>query len=174
MALPAPSRSADRSAHAQRPGASPQSRRHLDVFHQRNLRKASELVEENTRDEDRLIAGRNAGEARAPVHHRGDHPQQRACAGDADIEPSPLLPAFRHACEQKDIGVVGQAGVRVQEEQNVTFCARRARVHLACASAGRRQDRVRSATSERKRVIAAAAVYHDDLDSAASRVGERC
>ena len=47
----------------------------FDVFHQGDRRVAAQLFEQGPADKDRLIAGAYTGQARAPVHHPGDHVQ---------------------------------------------------------------------------------------------------
>ena len=57
--------------------------------------KAAERLEQAALDEDRLVTGANAGQARAPVHQTRHESQQRRSAVDADIEAAPARAAPR-------------------------------------------------------------------------------
>lgn len=59
-----------RTAMLRRAGEAAQAARDVDVFHQRLVGESADGVEGIAAHEDRLVAGRDAGEARAQVHRR--------------------------------------------------------------------------------------------------------
>ena len=91
--LPTPRRRDDARAKAERTACGAlQALRQLDVLHQRLVRIAADRVEERALDEDALIAGRDARQPRAQVHHRGDEPQDAGTPRDRHVEPAPATP----------------------------------------------------------------------------------
>ena len=68
-----------------RPAQALEPPRDGDVLHQRQVGKAADRFERFTGDEDRLVAGGDAGQARAPIDHAGDDGEAadgvRQCAG---------------------------------------------------------------------------------------------
>src|SRR5712671_1010062 len=77
--LPTAPRGAHALAQARRPPAPLKLAAERDVFHQGDLRKSRERVAPY---EDRLITGRDPGEARAQVHGRRDRLEKRMAAFD--------------------------------------------------------------------------------------------
>src|SRR5216683_3316683 len=84
--FPASTGGRDARAKAERPADALQAARDLDVLHQRDVGEAADGRESVASHEDRLIAGRDAGEPRAQVHHGGDHREERMPAFDAHVE----------------------------------------------------------------------------------------
>ena len=84
-----------------------------DVLHQRDLRETAERVAAH---EDRLVAGGDAGQARAQVHAKGDHRQQRRAALDASRRIVPT-DCSANALKNQLLGVRRQARIGMQEQQ---------------------------------------------------------
>jgi hypothetical protein len=89
--LPAPARRGHARAQTQRRRDALESSRKCDVLHKRNPRKAARRREGLRGDEYRLIAGCDAGQPRAQIHHERDHRQQRVFAFDRDVEAAPAM-----------------------------------------------------------------------------------
>src|SRR5438445_9859225 len=87
--LPAAARCHRLVRKTQRPREVLQRSRQGDVLHQIERREASDAIERLAPDENSLIAGGNAGRARAQVHEKRDHGKQAALALDAHVEPPP-------------------------------------------------------------------------------------
>src|SRR5262245_34280455 len=86
LALPLPRRGAHLLAQAPHLAQALQPAAQLDVLHQRDIGKPSERLEGAAPYEDRLIAGRDARQAGAPVHECGDHPERPAVTRKAHVE----------------------------------------------------------------------------------------
>ena len=104
-----------------------------DVLHQRQVGKAADRFERFTGDEDRLVAGGDAGQARAPIDHAGDNDEQRMASGNAQVEAAPGAAGQR--CIDQAIGSNGQRRVGVQEEERVAGAERGAGIHRRAAAA---------------------------------------
>ena len=107
-------------------------------------------------------------EVRARVHERGDHGQQARAAGEGDVEASPARAALQRPRDRR-VGAVGQAGVGVQEQQDVGAARARPDVHLHGASARARQHPVGVLAGEGDGVVATAAVDDDHLVAGAAQ-----
>src|SRR5207302_9808072 len=143
---------------AQRPRHTLEGARQRDVLHQLERREASRALEGLAPDENGLIAGGNAGRARAQVHEKRDHGQTDAGAFDAHVEPPPCPAARNKTLEDARVGVLREARVGVKEKQDFAAGKCRSRVHLARATARSRNDSVGGAAREsRSRVARAAA-----------------
>src|SRR3977135_1585495 len=84
--LPAPAGGDDALGQAQRAAHALEALTERDVFHQRDRIAAARRDEGIAAHEDRLVAGRDAGEPRAEVHENADDEQQRMPALDLDVE----------------------------------------------------------------------------------------
>src|SRR6266853_4611898 len=127
-AFPAPARCHRLVRKTQRPRDALERARQRDVLHQLERREASGALEPFAPDENGLIAGGNAGRARAQVHEKRDHGQAVACAFDAHVEPPPRPSARREPLQDARVGVFRKARVGVKEKQDLALGERRARV----------------------------------------------
>src|SRR5690606_24437437 len=157
-ALPAPARRERRAAQAGRPPLAPHELAERDVFHERDLGKA---VEGLAAHEDRLVAGRDAGQARADIHGCGHDAQHRVLALDAHVEAAPG--AIPERPRDRRRGPCGQARIGMQENERLAASRPRTRVHLARPSARRDENAVAMAARLLRRAVGAAAVDDDDL-----------
>ncbi len=142
--------------------------RQRDVLHQRDLRISTDAAEQVVADEHRLVAGRDAGPARAQVHHGLDDAHQGPGTVDADIEAAPCEGPERCAAHQR-IGVLRQRGIGVQEQQHIGRAGRGAGVHLGGSPARREQREVGMSPCHGQGVVLAAAVDHDEAHAASAK-----
>ena len=123
-----------------RPGGRTAARRHAgspalrlaerDVLHQLDLREAGKRVAPH---EDRLVAGRDAGEARAQVHGAGHDFQQRMAPSISTSNlPQTKEPA---GVSTSSSGALRQSSVGVKEQQGSARAAASPGVHLHSAPA---------------------------------------
>jgi hypothetical protein len=169
--FPAPAGGGSARRQARRPAQIAQRRRQRDVLHQRDVAVAADGIEGGPRDEQRLVAGGDAGQAGAEVHGRGDQRQPARTSLDAHVEAPPNAPrrARRNPVQRRAdqaVGLLGQARVGVQEQQASPRRDRGAGVHLARAPARRRQHAGRRAARPAPPCVAAAAVDDDHFGAA--------
>ena len=177
-----------------RPEVTTRSRRHSggrdalqrlaqrDVLHQRERGEAAARRERRARHEDRLVAGRDAGEPRARVHEPARPAASSGCRPSiAHVEAAPVAaPAAARPSSTRRAAPGGQARVGVQEEQHVAARRARAGVHLAARPRGAIEHAVGERRGELARAVAAAAVDDDHLvrppraAAAARRARRRC
>jgi hypothetical protein len=124
--------------------------------------RAAEAVEQPALHEHGLVAGGDAAEARARVHERGHHAEQRVATVDAHVEAAPGR-ATRHGRSDQGIGVVGEVRVGVQEQQHLAARHVGAGVELRGAPARRLQHAVGQRRGQRGRAVLAAAIDHDEF-----------
>ena len=140
-----------------------ETRGQLDVLHERNRRVTAETFENVTAHEDRLIAGGDAGERRAPVHAALDDAIGGPRAVETDIETAPEMTGLdrrAHVAQR----LRRQARVHVQEQQNVGAGFGGAGVHLRrAATRGIQQTDSRMVPHDVTCRIIAAAIDDDDL-----------
>ena len=108
MSFPAPARGHDGVAQAGWRCQQTQAARQFDVLHQRLVGKAARALEGQPGREHRLIAGGDAGQARAQIHHLGHHPQHAGATIDAHVETAPAGTALDGRLDQP-VGAFGQA-----------------------------------------------------------------
>ena len=123
------------------------------------------------RNKDRLIAGRYAGQARAPIDHARDHRKKRMPPGDTQIEAAPSA-----ACERRGdqpAGIVRQSRIRVQEQERIAGAERRAGVHRRTAPVCRGNDAVGQRSRQLGRAVAGAAIDDDHLGAAGTQGRKR-
>lgn len=159
-------------AQAGRPGHAQQAARHFDVFHQRLRGKAAHAGKGGARHEHRLVAGGDAAIARAQVHAGRYHAQGTRAAGDAYVKTAPGRPRGQRLGYQP-VGIVRQQRVRVQKKQRVARSQLRTGVHLQGPAARRLNDLHAAGPCHGHRVIAAAAVGHNDLGAARAQRRQR-
>lgn len=137
-----------------------------DIFEHRDFRKTADALEDVTSHEDRVIAVIDAREAALQIVGGRYQPQ----APVRDIERMTEGPAGQPALQcrvHRRKRALGKSRVDVQEQQHVTLCRCGAGVHLR-ASAAARDEAAYSIHRPRciGRAVAAAAIYHDDLEVA--------
>ena len=94
-------------------------------------------------------------------------------AFDDDIEPPPSPAASRQMAEDQSVGLGGQPGVGVEEQQNLALCACGTRIHLRASAAWRFNDRIGQWARQLRRAVMAAAVRHDDFMAALAQRRQR-
>jgi hypothetical protein len=103
--------------------------RDLDIFHQRDRRKASNPLPCLSAEKNNLIAGCDPGQARTNIHRPGNQANQGTLGLKVDVETSPRVPA-----PQGSFNIVTPAlwklNVGVQKHQGITVADRRSSVHL--------------------------------------------
>src|SRR5262249_29518277 len=119
-----------------------------------------------------LVAGRDAGGARAQVHRGGDHGEQRMASLDAHVEAAPWTTAGRQTFQHQPVGARRQAGVGVEKQEKVAARPPGAGIHLRGAAARGRGQPVRHGAGGGHGAGAAAAVDHDDLGAAPAQSGQ--
>ena len=166
MGLPAPARGDCALAQAERAADALERLRQRDVLHQRDFGKAAGGVECLALDEHRLVAGRDAGSARAQVHHG----RRRASASGAGLRSSRR--SGPNACFERaspsSTSRSASGGSRVSAWRNSStspLALRGAGIHLHGAPARRRDDMVGAHPGALHGGVAAAAVDDDDLDA---------
>jgi hypothetical protein len=169
--LPAAARCGHARVQAQRPRHALEPARKRDVLHQGDVGISADRIEGFARDEHRLIAGHDAGEARADVHRGGDKRQQRMKAFDPHIEAAPGAPAPCKAVEHAPVGIGRQARIGMEKQQDIAARHGRAGIHLRGAPTRGCDDAIRPRLRKRHGAVGAAAVGHDDLG--ASRAQRR-
>jgi hypothetical protein len=97
--VPAAARRHSRRGDAAGPRQTLELARQRDVFHQWQIGKAADRPKRRSRDENRLVAGGDAGEPRAPIDHPGYEREQRMPAGDAQVETAPS--AIKSAAQKR-------------------------------------------------------------------------
>ncbi len=166
MLAPAPRRGGHARAQGQRPADALEPRRQGDVLHQRNGRKAAHGLERRAGDEHRLIAGGDAGEARARVHHgwrSSRAARRRRCARrngprrgpNGRDHPAPGGP-HRPAGGCRRAGTSGRRRVRAAAPAFICMARPVALGHHPVGEAARKL----------RRAVAAAAVGDDHFDAA--------
>ncbi len=151
-------------AQARHPPQATEPPRQLDVLHERDGRVAAQRLEGGAPHEDGLVAGEDAGQARAQVHEGGDHPEGPARVVEDDVEPAAHDPQVAERARDGALEARGQMRVGVEEEQDVPGGGGGARVHLEGAATGRRHEpRAGRAPYHGLGVVRAAAVRHEDL-----------
>ena len=111
---PAPRRRGHAGAQGQRPANALEPRRQRHVLHQRDLRKAAHVLECRAGDEHGLVAGGDAGQARARVHHDGDQNEQ-AAAIDTHVEAAPDAARSGQTVHNQRVRILGQHACRRAE-----------------------------------------------------------
>jgi hypothetical protein len=175
LPLPLPRGGGDAQAERAHPPAALQRAAQLDVLHQRDLGVAAERLEVGAPQEDGLIAGADAGGARAGVHGPGDHAEERARVVEAHVEAAAHHPRLGERPLHGPRRARGQARVGVQEQQRVAAGRPRAVIHLERPAARAREEpRARRACHHGGGLVAAAAVHHDDfrVGAIAGEVGQ--
>ena len=158
--------------------------RQRDVLHQRDVGKAAGRVERLARDEHRLVAGGDAGDARTPVHHAGDEPAAAGCGPSICTSKRPHCRG-RVAQARRAPAASASGGSRVSACRNSSTSPRgRGGAGFICARAAARRRDAPGRRSGRARCtvrVAAAAVDHDHLDAARAerrqrveRAGDAC
>src|SRR5215212_8936503 len=84
--FPAPARRYGPHRDAGGPRLALEAGRECDVLHEGEVGVAAHVCKGLTRDEDRLVARRDAGKSRTGVHQGGDNGQQRMPALDRHVE----------------------------------------------------------------------------------------
>jgi hypothetical protein len=166
--LPAPGRGRDPRAQAGWRGNALHRLAEGHVLHQRDRRETREI---RAAHEDRLVAGGDAGEARAPVHAEPDQRKPRIARIDGHVEAAPG--ARRQRREHLAIRLRRQERVCMQKQQGIPRRDGRAGVHLLRAAAQRRDHPVAVPPCKLRRAIRAAAVRHDHLVAARAQGRQR-
>lgn len=170
LPLPLPGRRRHAEAQGGQLPAALEAPAELDVFHQRHVRIAAQSFKGLSTDEDGLVARRDAAPAGALVHEPGDHPEHAPRVVEADVEAPRDDAGIAGRGFHGGEGAVGQERVGVEEEQDVAARRARARVHLARAPAGaREQANLRRARRDGGRRVRAAAIHQDDLGAGEAR-----
>jgi hypothetical protein len=137
----------------------------------RQLGIAANPLEQIAANEDRLVAGGNAAQPRAPVHHPLDDAQQAVAAVDAHVEASPGGTGRERAADQL-VGRRRQRRIGMQKEQDFALagtCAHR--VHLQ--SHGRAGASSSRSTSGRASSAVPSPLPPSTTSTSAPRVAQR-
>ncbi len=137
---PAPRGRDDRSGGDDNSTQAAQTSREIEIFHDRQIRKSADAPERFRSQEDCLVAVGHLEVARSPIHEHLDHPQSSMRGVDAKAKGSR---AHRSLCQYTANVLMEarrQAGVRMQEEQDLAGCDRGAGVELSTAAGRRRHD----------------------------------
>ena len=170
--LPAAGRRGNRPGKAERRRDALQGARERDVFHERLPGKTARGIEGLARGEDRLVAGGDPGQARTPVHHETDEGEEPRRARDAHIEAAPAAapPQGLAAPRSRRESGSAQSACRKRRTSPVAarapafICAARPRCEAITLSA--------SGAASAARVVAAAAIDDDHLDTALAHGGQ--
>ena len=169
--VPAPTRSHRRRGDADRPREALELSRQGDVLHQRQIGKAADGAKRHAADKNCLIAGRDAGEPRAPIDHSRDQRKQRMTAGNTQVEtaPSAVRSAARKCSGNEAIGIVRQRCIGMKKDQDIAAAERRAEVHRGAAVARAHNHPIRQGSRQRHGAVTAAAVHHDHFGAAGAQ-----
>ncbi len=151
-----------------------QAARQLDVFHQRLVGEAADVLEQRAPHEHGLVAGGDAGQPRALVHQAATTRSIARPAVDAHVEAAPAgaARAARRRCTSS--AACGQARVGMQEQQHIgRGRARRRRSSAARGRARLVSTRSASGAASCRRAVAAAAVDDDDFGAARAQRRQR-
>ena len=111
----------------------------LDVFHQRNLCKPSDPLEDIPSDEEGLVACGNAAPAGTQIHHVSDEAGYRTWGVEADVEASADASLVGQRGGDGLSGVGGEVRIGVKEQEHLAAAAGCTGVELARTSRGRLQ-----------------------------------
>jgi hypothetical protein len=145
--------------------------RQRDVFHQRQIGKAADRPKCLAGDKNRLVAGGDPGEPRAPIDHPGDECEQWMAPGDAQVETAPT--AVQKCARDQAIRIIGQRGIGVEEQENVTAAERHPGIHR-CAAVVRTRDHAIGQGARQRRSAIAAATIDDNHFGAAGAQRRQC
>src|SRR5215470_190798 len=173
VVVPAPARGHDPFGETKRLAHALEALAERDVLHQRDLGEAANLLEGVAAHEDRLVAGRDPGEARAQAHEESDHQQERGAAVDPDVETPPRAARALEPVDHDTVGVGRQGGVGVQEQEHIAGGFGGAGIHLQRAAARRGDDAVGAQPSALDGGVTAAAVDHDQLGAERAQIAQR-
>jgi len=112
----------------------------VDIFHERNIRKPADPLEDLASDEDRLVACGDAAPPGTPVHQASDEMSHAAIGIEANVEPSADGRGSKQCLEEGLSCIEWKLGIGMQEQQHITLTDGRAGVQLARAPLGCRQQ----------------------------------